>query len=206
MQNHVDPAAFFKLSYGLFVLTAREGDKDNGCIVNTVQQVTEKPNRVLVAVNKANYTHDMIRNTKKFCVSILGTETSFDVFKRYGMSSGRDADKFAGTELPRDNSGLIYVKPCANAYLSCNVVDRYDYGTHTLFVAEVAEAVILSNVPSVTYAYYFENIKPKPKPQAEKKRGYVCKICGYFHEGDELPDDFICPICKHGASDFERVE
>jgi flavin reductase (DIM6/NTAB) family NADH-FMN oxidoreductase RutF len=148
----------------------------------------------------------MIFNTKKFCVSVLSTETPFDVFKHYGFQSGRDTDKFSGTSLPRTQSGIVYIPFCSNAYISCDVTDCYDYGTHTLFIADVTETAVLSPAPSVTYSYYFDHIKPKPVPQKEKKRGYICKICGYFHEGDVLPEDIICPLCKHGAADFERVE
>ena len=200
----INPGAFFKLSYGLFVLSAKDGGKDNGCIVNTVIQLTDNPKRIIVAVNKANLTHDMIMSSKKFCVSVLSEKTPFEVFTHFGFNSGREVDKFANTELSRDNSGLVYLPYCANAYISGNVIDTYDYETHTLFVAEVTEAAVLSADSSVTYAYYFAHIKPKPKPQIEKKRGYICKICGYFHEGEELPPDIICPLCKHGADDFER--
>ncbi len=200
----LDPKAMFTLSYGLFVLTAKEGDKDNGCIVNTVIQVTTTPNRIIAVVNKANYTHDMIMNTKEFNVSVLTTSTPFDVFKRFGFASGKDTDKFAGFDEPRSANGIKYIPQYANAFMSGKVIETIDVGTHTIFIADVTEAKVLSEEKSVTYEYYFANIKPKPQP--EKKKGYVCKICGYVYEGEELPEDFVCPWCKHGAVDFEPLK
>ena len=201
----VDPTAMFKLSYGLFVLTAKDGEKDNGCIINTVMQVTDVKKRIAIAVNKANYTHDMIKKTGVFNVSVLTTEAPFKLFKQFGFQSGRDTDKFAegGAEV-RTANGLRYVPEYANAVISGKVVEEHEYDTHTLFVAEVTEAAVLSNVPSVTYQYYFDHMKPQPQPTTEKT-GYVCKICGYIYEGDTLPEDFICPLCKHGAADFEKL-
>ena len=204
----VDPTAFQKLSYGLFVLSAKADGKDNGCIINTAAQLTSSPNRINIAVNKANYTHDMILNTGIFNISVLAEDTSFDTFKRFGFASGKDTDKFAGFEnsVARSANGLLYVTEGTNAFMSAKVVDSYDYGTHTLFIAEITEAEVLREEPSVTYAYYFEHIKPKPQPKIEEeKHGYVCKICGYVYEGDTLPDDFICPLCKHGVDDFEKI-
>ena len=201
----MDPAAFFKLSYGLFVLTAREGEKDNGCIINTAQLLTDTPKRITIAVNKQNLTHDMILRTGVFNVSVLTEKVPFKVFQHFGFQSGRDTDKFAGWESPRSANGLCYLPEYTNALLSGRVISTADYGTHTLFVAEVTEARILSEEPSVTYSYYFQHIKPKPQPQAEQKKGFVCKICGYVYEGDTLPEDFICPLCKHGAEDFEPL-
>ena len=198
----MDPAAFFKLSYGLFVLTAREGEKDNGCIINTAQLLTDTPKRITIAVNKQNLTHDMVLRTGVFNVSVLTEKVPFKVFQHFGFQSGRDTDKFAGWEGPRSANGLCYLPEYTNALLSGRVISTADYGTHTLFVAEVTEARILSEEPSVTYSYYFQHIKPKPQPQAEQKKGFVCKICGYVYEGDTLPEDFICPLCKHGAEDF----
>ena len=205
----IDPKTLQKFSYGLFVLTAQAGGKDNGCIINTAAQLTSTPNRINIAVNKANYTHDMIMNTGVFNVSVLSQKASFDIFKRFGFASGKDTDKFAGYEenVARSANGLLYVTEGTNAFMSAKVIDAYDYGTHTLFVAELTEAAVLNPDPSVTYAYYFDHIKPKPQPKIEeKKTGWVCKICGYVYEGDELPQDFICPLCKHGADDFERIE
>jgi len=202
----VDPKAMFKFSYGLFVLTAKDGDKDNGCIINTAIQVTATPNRMSIAVNKANYTHDMIVKTGVFNISILSTSAPFRIFEQFGFHSGSDTDKFADSSYDnRSANGLRYVPESANCVISGKVVDSYDYGTHTLFIADVTEAIVLSNEASVTYQYYFENIKPKPAPPGESKKGFVCKICGYVYEGDSLPDDFICPLCKHGAVDFERL-
>ena len=205
----IDPKTVQKFSYGLFVLTAQADGKDNGCIINTAAQLTSTPNRINIAVNKANHTHDMILNTGVFNVSVLSQKASFDIFKRFGFASGKDTDKFAGYEgnVARSTNGLLYVTEGTNAFMSAKVIDAYDYGTHTLFIAELTEAAVLNQDPSVTYAYYFDHIKPKPQPKIEeKKTGWVCKICGYVYEGDELPADFICPLCKHGADDFERIE
>ena len=202
----VDPSAMFKLSYGLFVLTALDGDKHNGCIINTAAQLTDTPKRITIAVNKANYTHDMILKTGVFNVSVLSTSAPFALFKQFGFQSGRDVEKFDGKyEIRVSDNGLIYLNQYANAFISGKVVDALDYGTHTLFVADVTEAKVLSKEPSVTYAYYFDHIKPKPQPKDETKPGWICKICGYVYEGEDLPADFICPLCKHGAEDFERT-
>ena len=207
-QATVDPIAIQKFSYGLFVLTARSGDKDNGCIINTAAQLTSSPNRINIAVNKANFTHDMILNTGVFNISVLAEDTSFDTFKRFGFASGKDTDKFEGflENTARSANGLLYVTAGTNAFMSAKVIEAHDYGSHTLFVAELTEAEVLRDEPSVTYAYYFEHIKPKPQPKIEEeKHGYVCKICGYVYEGETLPPDFICPLCKHGAEDFEKI-
>ena len=202
----VDKNALFKLSYGLYILTAQDGEKDNGCIINTVTQLTDTPSRVMIAVNKQNYTHDMILKTGKFNISVLTQEVPFKVFRHFGFQSGRDVDKFADApECVRSANGVYYVPKYANAFISGTVIETHDYGTHTMFVADVTQAQILSEVPSVTYTYYFDHIKPKPAPVDEKKKGFVCKICGYVYEGDELPEDFICPLCKHGAADFEPL-
>ena len=200
----VEPNAMFKLSYGLFVLTAKDG-KDNGCIINTVTQITDTPKRISIAVNKANHTHDQIMKTGVFNVSVLSTEATFPLFERFGFQSGRDADKFAGFDaVERSENGLYYVTEAANAFISVKVIQTLDYGTHTVFIADVTEARVLSNVPSLTYAYYFDHVKPKPAALAEQK-GWVCKICGYVYEGEVLPPDFICPLCKHGVEDFEKL-
>ena len=202
----VDKNALFKLSYGLYILTAQDGEKDNGCIINTVSQLTDTPSRFMIAVNKQNYTHDMIMKTGKFNISVLTEEVPFTVFQHFGFQSGRDVDKFADASgCARSANGIYYVPEYSNAVISGSVIETHDYGTHTLFVADVTQAQILSEVPSVTYTYYFEHIKPKPAPTDEKKKGFVCKICGYVYEGDELPADFICPLCKHGAADFEPL-
>ena len=205
--QQIEPNAMFKLSYGLFVLTTKDGDKDNGCIINTVTQLTDVKKRVTIAVNKANLSHDTILKTGVFNVSVLTQEAPFALFQRFGFHSGRDTDKFEGFACTeRSENGLVYLNKYANSFLSCKVIDHYDYGTHTLFVADVTEARVLSNQPSITYAYYFANTKPKPQPPEEGVTGWVCKICGYVYEGDVLPADFICPLCKHGAADFERLK
>lgn len=202
----IDNSAFFKLSYGLFVLTARDGEKDNGCIINTVTQLTDTPKRITIAVNKQNFTHDMILKTGVFNVSVLTEEVPFKVFQHFGFQSGRDVDKFADCEVQaRAQNGLMYLPKYTNAFFSAQVIEAKDYGTHTLFIADVTQAQVLSEEKSVTYAYYFEHIKPKPAPVDEQKKGFVCKICGYVYEGEELPADFICPLCKHGAEDFEPL-
>lgn len=200
----MNQAAMFQLSYGLFVLSAKNGEKDNGCIVNTVQQITTTPNRISIAVNKDNFTHDMIKDTGSFNVSILSEEVPFDIFKHFGFQSGREADKLKDfSDYERSSNGLIYLNKYANAFLSASVTETVDLGTHTMFISDVTDGEVLSQVPSVTYAYYHKHIKPQP--QETKKSGWRCKICGYIYEGEDLPADFICPICKHGASDFERI-
>jgi len=202
----VNPNALFKFSYGLFVLSSVDGDKHNGCIINTGIQLTDNPKRIAIAVNKANYTHDMIMNSRKFNISILDETAPFDLFKQFGFQSGRNTEKFDGKyEIRLSENGVVYLNKYANAFISGKVVDVQDYGTHTLFVADVAQAQILSEEASMTYAYYFDHVKPKPQPKAEDaKPGWVCKICGWEYEGEELPADIICPLCKHGAEDFEK--
>ncbi len=204
--GEIDKAAPFKLSYGLFVLSAREGDRDNACIINTAQLFNDTPLRITVAVNKANLTHDMILNTGLLNLSVLTEDVPFQIFERFGFHSGRDTDKFEDfPDVFRTKNGLVYLSAYTNAVISAKVVKTLDSETHTLFVAEISESHVLSERPSVTYAYYLEHIKPRPAPIAEDKVGYVCKICGYVYEGDPLPDDFICPLCKHGAADFEKL-
>lgn len=204
----LDPTALFTLSYGLYVLTAREGDRDLGCIVNTVTQLTENPTRIALSVNKQNFTNEVIQRTGVFNISVLTEAATMDLFRHFGFQSGRDVDKFAGRADPVSENGLRYIGGPANALISGKVEQAIDCGTHMLYIALVTEARKLSDAPSMTYAYYFANVKPKPQPKpAEDKprRGFVCRICGYFYEGDELPPDFICPLCKHGAADFEPV-
>ena len=206
----IEKEAMYKLTYGLFVLTCTDGEKQNGCIVNTVSMLTDNPKRITVFVNKANYTEELIRKTGVFNASVLTESVPFEVFKKFGFCSGRDTDKFAGESYPKTENGLYYIPEHTNAVLSGKVIDAHDYGTHTLFVAEVTEAKTLSSETSVTYEYYQSNIKPKPQAQTaeetQKSGGkWVCKICGYVHEGEELPEDFICPWCKHPASDFEKI-
>ena len=201
----VEQNAMFSLSYGLFVLTARDGAKDNGCIINTVTQLTDTPKRISIAVNKANYTHDMIKKTGVFNVSVLSNDAPFAMFQHYGFQSGRDVDKFAGVQgMARATNGVYYLPYCTNAFISARVTQTIEFETHTLFIADVTEARQLSDVPSMTYAYYFANVKPKPS-KLKEQHGWVCKICGYVYEGEELPADFICPLCKHGAEDYKKV-
>ena len=207
VEASIDEKAFNNISYGLYVLTTKWGTFDNGCIINTVTQITSQPGRISIAVNKNNLSNQIIKETGVFNVSVLTEDATFDIFKKFGFVSGRDQDKFTEEEKKdRMSNGLTYFKKATNAVISAKVVDTIEYETHTVFVAVVTEAKILSDAKSVTYAYYFDHIKPKPGNYEEKKKGWVCKICGYIYEGDELPEDFECPLCKHGPSDFERVE
>lgn len=197
--------AMNKLSYGLFILTARENGRDNGCIVNTVMQVTGEPARITVAVNKSNLTHDMILRTGVFNASVLSEKSVFETYKHWGFQSGKTVDKTVGTAFSRSENGLIYIAEQCNSYLSAKVVSSIDLGTHTLFIADVTDAQVLDETNSATYAYYHKNIKPSQKKSAEKKSGYICTVCGYIYEGDPLPDDFVCPVCKHPAKDFKKI-
>jgi len=202
----IDSKTMFKLSYGLFVLTAKDGNKDNGCIINTVTQITGKPMIISIAVNNANFTRDMILNTKEFNVSILTEGAPFSIYNRFGFQSGENVNKFAGyNNCRRSSNGILYLTENTNGVISAKVVETIDYGTHTLFIAEVTQAFVCSDETSVTYQYYLQHVKPKPKQPKEKKNGFICKICSYIYEGDVLPDDYICPLCKHGADDFEPL-
>ncbi len=204
--DKIDSKAMYLLSSGLYVLSAKDGEKDNGCIINTVMQVTNSPKRIVIGVNKSNLTHDMILKTGKFNLSVLTEETPFKVLEHFGFQSGKDVDKFEGASPDnRTENGLLYLPSCTNAFLSADVVETKEFETHTMFTAEITEAKVLSSAPSLTYSYYQNHIKPKPAVSAPKKKGYVCKICGYVYEGDPLPADFICPLCKHGAEDFEKL-
>ncbi len=199
-------SAMFKFSYGLFVLTAKEEEKDNGCIINTAIQVTQDPKQVSICVNKTNYTTGMIERTGKFNLSFLNQDVKFDTFQHFGFQSGKDVDKFVDYEdADRSENGLYYVTKGTNAMISVEVNKCIDLGTHLMFIGDVTEEKVLNNVPSVTYQYYFDHIKPAPNESQKKKTGFVCKICGYIYEGEVLPPDFICPICKHGAEDFEPL-
>lgn len=193
------------VTYGLYVLTAKDGEKDNGCIINTFAQVTSSPNIVCITVNKSNYTHDMIDKTKKFNVSSLTTETPFGIFEHFGFQSGKDSEKFfKNANEKRSKNGILYIPSCTNAFFSCEVTSQLDFPTHTMFIANVTQMEVLSEKESLSYAYYHKNIKPAPQEKPAVK-GYRCKICGYVYEGEELPEDFICPLCKHGAEDFEKI-
>ena len=201
-----DMTALFKIGYGLYVVTTNDGTKDNGCIVNTVTQLTDSPLRVAVNINKANYTHHIVQKTGILNVNCLSQEAPFKVFENFGFRSGRNVDKFADCEgnPPRTDNGLIFLPRYINAVMSLKVIDEVDLGTHGMFICEVTEARVMSNVETMTYTYYQKNVKPKPA--TEGKKGYVCKVCGYVYEGDELPDDIVCPLCKHGAADFEPIK
>ena len=202
----IEKEAMYKLTYGLFVLTTTDGEKQNGCIVNTVSMITDSPKRITVFVNNGNYSAELLKKTGIFNVSVLTESAPFDIFKQFGFSSGRDTEKFAGGRYATSENGLYYLPEHTNAVLSAKVVDSYDYGSHTLFVAEVTEAKTLSSEKSVSYEYYLNHIKPKPEAKKESAgKKWVCKICGYEYEGEELPPDYICPICKHPAEDFELI-
>ncbi|MBR2986955.1 MAG: flavin reductase [Clostridia bacterium] len=199
-----DMSALYKIGYGLYVVTSHDGKRDNGLIVNTVSQVTNTPNRIAVTINKENYSHHVIKNTGKMNVNCLSVKAPFEVFERFGFHSGRNVDKFEGITPSRSDNGLAILPNYTNAMLSLDVEQYVDVGTHGMFICRVTEARVFSDAESMTYAYYFEHVKPKPETQG--KKGYVCEICGYVYEGDTLPDDFICPLCKHGASDFKPIE
>lgn len=197
--------AMFKIQYGLFVLTAREGDRDNGCIINTALQVTSTPCQITIAVNKTNYTHDMIQRTKEFNVSIISEDATFDLFQHFGFHTGKEEDKFANyTNATRSDNGLYYITQGVNSFISAKVVGETDMGTHTVFSAVVTGCEILTEIPSTTYNYYQCNIKPVAAPP--KTKGWLCTVCGYIYEGDPLPEGYICPICKHGVEAFEKIE
>ncbi len=201
--NKNDMTALFKIGYGLYVVTSNDGEKDNGLIVNTVSQVTDNPNRVAVCINKANYSHHIIKQTGIMNVNCLSTEAPFQVFQNFGFQSGRTADKFADIEVLRSDNGLAFLPRYINAFMSLKVEQYVDFDTHGMFICTVTEARVISDVETMTYNYYQSHVKPKP--ETEGKKGFVCKICGYIYEGDVLPDDFICPLCKHGAADFEPI-
>ena len=198
-----DPKALFKIGYGLYVVTTREGERDNGLIVNTVMQQTSDPCRVSVTVSKANYSHNVIRKTGKMNVNCLTEEAPFAVFETFGFQSGRDVNKFADGVPERTENGLAALPHYSNAVLSLAVEQYVDLGTHGMFICAVSESRVISDAPSMTYAYY--HAKVKPKPEMKQKTGYVCKICGYVYEGEALPPDFICPWCKHGVDAFEEI-
>lgn len=203
----MDKKAFYKLEYGVFLISTRAGDKVNGCITNTCIQAASNPTRVAIASINTNYTTELIKESGIFTVSILNKTTDFDTIEHFGMQSGRNVDKFAGMECPEDENQIPYLDRYANAVLSCKVVSSQDLGSHTLFIAEVTDAKVLSEDPSLTYAFYQSEIKPKPaSPKQERKvKAWRCKICGYIYEGSELPADFTCPLCGHPADDFEPI-
>ena len=205
----MDKKAMYKISYGLFVVTSSAGGKDNGCITNTLAQVTSSPNRVSLTVNKDNLTHDIIKESGRFTASVISCDADFSLFRRFGFQSGRDADKFSGfSGYRRTESGDIIITEGTNAFISAKVCQMTDLGTHTMFIADVEDMEVLSDAPSATYEYYQSNIKPKPEAVGTAPDGQTiwrCVICGYEYVGEELPEDFVCPVCKHGAADFEKV-
>ncbi len=202
--NKNDLSALFNIGYGLYVITSNDGKKDNGLIVNTVTQVTNTPNRIAVTINKENYSHHVIKQSGIMNINCLSTEAPFDVFKHFGFQSGRVVDKFAECTPLRSDNGLVFLPRYINSFMSLKVESYVDLDTHGMFICSVTEARVLSDKETMTYTYYQNNVKPKP--ETNDKKGYVCKICGYIYEGDELPEDFICPLCKHGASDFEEIK
>ena len=201
--NKNDLTALFNIGYGLYVVTSNDGKKDNGLIVNTVTQVTNTPNRVAVTINKENYSHHVIRQTGVMNVNCLDTSAPFSIFQNFGFQSGRSVDKFQGQEVLRSDNGLVFLSRHINSFMSLKVEQYIDLGTHGMFICAVTEARVISDNPTMTYTYYQESVKPQP--ETEGKKGFVCKICGYVYEGDTLPEDFICPLCKHGAADFEPI-
>lgn len=222
--GEMNTKAMYKLSYGLFVCTAKQGDKINGCVINTAIQVASDPNTISIAINKGNYTHDMVKETGKCNISVIGNDAKFDLFKHFGFQSGRDVDKFAGSRSEASSGKYIisetdisysladndipYIMTGTNAYFSLEVMQTVDLGSHTLFICKPTEMEVLSDVSSCTYEQYQNNIKPKPEAVGTTPKGetvWRCRICGYEWVGEELPDDFICPICKHPKADFEKI-
>ena len=204
LANKNDMSALFRIGYGLYVVTSNDGKKDNGLIVNTVTQLTDNPFRVAVNINKANYSHHVIQQTGVLNVNCLSVDAPFSIFQQFGFQSGRTVDKFAGVKINRSGNGLVFLDQYINAFMSLKVEQYVDLGTHGMFICSVTEARVISDRETMSYNYYQQNVKPKP--QTEGKKGFVCKICGYIYEGDELPEDIICPLCKHGAVDFEPIQ
>ena len=202
--NKNDLSALFNIGYGLYVVTSNDGTRDNGLIVNTVSQVTNTPNRVAVTINKQNYSHHIIQQTGVMNVNCLDVSAPFEVFKTFGFQSGRTVDKFAGSEVLRSDNGLVFLPRYINSFLSLKVESYVDLGTHGMFICSVTEARVISDRETMSYTYYQNNVKPKP--ETEGKKGFVCKVCGWIYEGDTLPDDIVCPLCKHGAADFEPIQ
>jgi len=201
----MNPKALFHITYGLYLLTAHQDGRDNGCIINSAMQVAEEPNRMAVSISKKNLTHDMICRTGRMNLSALTTGADFAIFQRFGMQSGREKDKFDGfTGTARSDNGLLYLTDMCSAFLSARVLQMIDLGTHTLFIAEITDGEVLNQEAACTYTYYQAQIKPRPA--ARPRRSWVCSVCGYVYEGDEMPDDYICPLCKHGKEVFELVE
>ncbi len=202
--NKNDLSALFNIGYGLYVITCHDGKKDNGLIVNTVTQVTNAPNRIAVAINKENYSHHVIKQTGKMNINCLSTDAPFAVFEQFGFKSGRNTDKFENCEPLRSDNGLVFLPRYINSFMSLKVEQYVDLDTHGMFICSVTEARVLTDKETMTYTYYQNHVKPKP--QTDGVKGYVCKVCGYVYEGDSLPEDFVCPLCKHGAADFEPIQ
>ncbi len=202
--NKSDLAALFKIGYGLYVVTSHDGNRDNGCIVNAVTQLTDNPNRIAVGINKKNYSHDVIKKTRIMNVNCLSVDAPFSVFENFGFQTGAEVDKFAKMPPLRSDNGLAFLHRYINAFFSLKVEQYIDLGSHGIFICSVTESRVLSDLDTMTYTYYQKNVKPRP--DTDGKKGWVCKICGYVHESEDLPDDFICPLCKHGVADFERIE
>lgn len=202
--NKNDLSALFNIGYGLYVVTSNDGKKDNGLIVNTISQVTNTPNRIAVTINKSNYSHHVIKQTGRLNVNCLTVDAPFSIFEKFGFASGRNVDKFADGERMRSDNGLVFLPRYINSFLSLKVEQYIDLDTHGMFICSVTEARVLSDRETMTYTYYQNHVKPKP--QTEGQKGYVCKVCGYVYEGETLPEDFVCPLCKHGASDFEKIQ
>ncbi len=202
--SNIDSSALFKIGYGLYVVTSNDGTKDNGAILNTVVQVTSTPSRIAVTINKSNYSHDIIKQSGIMNINCLSTDAPFSVFENFGFKSGKDCDKFAGIDFSRSENGLPVLSKYINAFMSLKVEQYIDLGTHGMFICTLTEAKVISDKDSMTYDYYHKNVKPKPNTKTV--RGYMCKICGYVYEGETLPEDFVCPLCKHGAEDFEEIE
>ena len=202
--NKNDLTALFNIGYGLYVVTSNDGKKDNGLIVNTVTQVTNSPNRIAVCINKQNYSHHVIQETGKMNVNCLSVDAPFSVFENFGFQSGRNTDKFKDCQPLKSDNGLVFLPHYINSFMSLKVEQYVDLDTHGMFICEVTEARVLSDKETMTYTYYQNNVKPKP--ETDGKKGWVCKVCGYIYEGEDLPEDFICPLCKHGVADFEPIE
>lgn len=201
----MNPKALYQITYGLYWLSVRSYGQDNACIINTAVQVASDPLRITISVNKGNKTHDMIMDSGRFNVCALTTDTPFSLFQRFGMQSGRDVNKFVGFEdVQRADNGLLVLTRYTNAYFSAKLSRTVDLGSHTLFIAELEDAQVLSDQPACTYGYYQSDIKPKP--QSKKKEGWVCSVCGHVYEGKELPEDYVCPLCRHGKEDFRPLE
>jgi len=203
---NINNSALYNIGYGLYVLSVNNGNKDSGCIVNTVIQVTSTPLQVAVTVNKENYTHEVIAEKGIMNVNCLSVKAPFSVFENFGFKSGRDAEKFADVSFKRSENGLPVLNDYINSFMSLMVTRTVDLGTHTMFICTVTEADVISKDESMTYSYYHKNVKPKPQQKLEPVKGFMCKICGYVYEGEELPEGFTCPLCKHGAEDFEPIE